>query len=132
MISDGSVIRFPTENPNSAQAAINSTSLRELMMTSSATAWLTNEIADASRWLSRSITVENNTRPTTAIAVNNATAIAARSRPIKGSRNEIRWTMNPTWANSTSANAIDTVRNATSRKACARIRDADGVSAAGR
>ena len=48
-ISDGSVIRLPTEKPNSAQAAISSTSLRELMMTSSATAWLTNEIADASR-----------------------------------------------------------------------------------
>ena len=52
------------------------------MMTASATAWLTNEIAEASRWLSRSITVENSTRPTTAIAVSNATAIAARSRPI--------------------------------------------------
>ena len=60
------------------------------MMTTSATAWLTNEIADASRWFSRSITVENSTRPTTAIAVSSATAIAARSRPITESRNEIR------------------------------------------
>ena len=68
------------------------------MMIASATAWLANEIADASRWLSRSITVENSTRPTTAIAVNSATAIAACSRPITGSRNEIRWTMNPTCA----------------------------------
>ena len=33
------------------------------------TAWLTNDSDDASRWLSRSITKENSTRPTTAIAV---------------------------------------------------------------
>ena len=33
---------------------------------------------DASRWFIRSITKENSTRPTTAIAVNSATAIAAR------------------------------------------------------
>ena len=60
------------------------------MTTSSATAWLTNESDDASRWFIRSITNENSTRPTTAIAVSNATAIAARSRPITESRNEIR------------------------------------------
>ena len=52
-------------------------SLRALMMITSASAWLTNEIAEASRWLSRSITIENSTRPTTAIAVNSATAVAA-------------------------------------------------------
>ena len=49
------------------------------MMISSATAWLTKESADASRWFSRSITKENSTRPNTAIAVNSATAIAACS-----------------------------------------------------
>ena len=31
------------------------------MTTASATAWLANEIAEASRWFSRSITVENST-----------------------------------------------------------------------
>ena len=48
-ISDGSVIRLPTEKPKTAQAAISSISLRELMMTASATAWLRNDSADASR-----------------------------------------------------------------------------------
>jgi hypothetical protein len=79
--------------------------------------------------LSRSITVENSTRPAIAIAVNSTTAMAARSRPITGSRNEIWWTMKPTCANSTSANAKDTVRNATSRNASLRICVADGASA---
>jgi hypothetical protein len=50
-----------------------------------------------------------------------ATATAARSRPITGSRNEIRWTMNPTCANSTRAKAMVTVRKPTSRSAQARI-----------
>jgi hypothetical protein len=68
-IRDGSVIRLPTENPNSAQAPISNNSSRELMTIASAMAGLTNEIADASRWLSRSITVENSTRPATATAV---------------------------------------------------------------
>ncbi len=38
--------------------------------------------------------------------------------------------MKPTCANSTSANATETLRNATSRSACIRIREADGASAA--
>ena len=69
---------------------MSSVSLRELMRIKSATAWLANEIAEASRWLSRSITVENNTRPAIAIAVSSATAVAACWRPITGSRNAIR------------------------------------------
>src|SRR3954465_15510535 len=101
-----------------------------LMMIASATAWLTNEIEDASRWFMRSITNENSTRPTTAIAVSNATATAARSRPITESRNEIKWTMKPTWANSTSAKADDTERKAISRNARARIWIGDGALAA--
>ena len=50
--------------------------------------------------------------------------------PDHGSRNAIRWTMKPTCANSTSANADDTDRKATSRNACARICVGDGASAA--
>ncbi len=67
-------------------------------------------------------------RPAIAIAVSSATAVAALPRPITGSRNAIRWTMKPTCANSTSANEMDTLRNATSRKASARTFDADGAS----
>src|SRR5690242_16982334 len=89
MMSDGSVIRLPTEKPNTAQAAISSHSSRKLMTTSSAAAWLRNDNADASRWFSRSITVENRTRPTTAIAVNRAIATAALERPMTGSRNQM-------------------------------------------
>jgi hypothetical protein len=84
------VIRLPTEKPNTAQAAINSHSLRTLMRISSAAAWLTKDSADARRWLSRSITVENRTRPATAMAVSTATATAALARPITGSRKAIR------------------------------------------
>ena len=39
------------------------------MTTQSAAAWLRNDSAEASRWLRRSITIENSTRPITAIAV---------------------------------------------------------------
>ena len=48
-ISVGSVITLPTDRPNSAQAAIRSISLRELMMIVSASAWLRNDSAEASR-----------------------------------------------------------------------------------
>ena len=53
------------------------------MMRASAIAWLTKDNADASRWLSWSITKEKETRPTTAIAVSSAIATVARSRPIR-------------------------------------------------
>src|SRR2546429_607580 len=108
-VSEALYLRDPDENgvelywdkpreqwPHTAQAAISATSSRTWMTMASATAWLTNDSAEASRWFMRSITKENSTRPTTAIAVSSATAIAARSRPITPSRNVMRWTMKPT------------------------------------
>ena len=48
------------------------------------------EMLDALRWSILSTTAPNISRPSTAIAVISDTAMLARSRPITGSRNEIR------------------------------------------
>src|SRR3984957_14033043 len=115
MISGGSVMRLPTEKPNTAQAANRTGALSVWLMATSAAAWLISDVAVTSRGLSRSTTMPRQNRPSTAMDVVSATANPAPGRPTFGSSSAIWWTMKPICATSARANGTEIVQNANRR-----------------
>ena len=78
-------MRFPIEKPNTAEASSTRWTLSLRWMVNTATAWLTSEMAAASRGSRWSATTLSETRPTIAIEVITLTASPALRAPIFGS-----------------------------------------------